>query len=114
MSKHTTQKTICIEHNPDLCPVVKSAEILGDVWVLLLLRDLEKGEKRYSDLLNSIHGITTATCSKRLKMLEQNDIVHRSVIHTTPVQIRYSLTEKGRDTKKIIDSLRFFGKKHLI
>ncbi|MBV6646543.1 MAG: winged helix-turn-helix transcriptional regulator, partial [Cyclobacteriaceae bacterium] len=56
--------------------------------------------------------ITPRMLSKELKHLQENFLVSRKVIESTPVQIEYSLTDHGRSLKPIICSLRDWGEKH--
>jgi DNA-binding HxlR family transcriptional regulator len=98
----------------ELCPVIEASNLLGDSVILLIIKDLENGEKRYNELLSKLKGVSPSTLSKRLKLLEENKIIIREVVDSTPVKITYSLSEKGLDSCKVIDALRSFGKKHLV
>ena len=98
----------------ELCPAIEAIKLLGDATTLLIIKDLESGEKRYNELLSKLAGVSTSTLSKRLKVLEANGLITRKVIDSTPVKIIYSLSDKGIDSCKVVDSLRSFGKKHLL
>jgi DNA-binding HxlR family transcriptional regulator len=98
----------------ELCPVIEAANLFGDSVVLLIIKELENGEKRYKELLLTLRGVSSSTLSKRLKLLEEKNIIIRSVIDSTPVKITYNLSQKGLDTSEIVNSLRNFGKKHLV
>ena len=52
-------------------------------------------QTRFSQFLDSIEGISTKTLSIRLHEMEKEGLITRVVIATKPVQIEYSLTEKG-------------------
>ena len=41
----------------------------------------------------------------------QQKAINRKVIATVPVTVEYSLTDKGRDLKKIITSMYLWGEK---
>ena len=98
----------------ELCPVIEATNLFGDSVVLLIIKELEMGEKRYNELLQALSGVSSSTLAKRLKLLEEKNIIIRTVITTTPIKIIYELSEKGQDTKEIINSLRKFGQKYLI
>ncbi|MBA3275086.1 MAG: helix-turn-helix transcriptional regulator, partial [Chloroflexia bacterium] len=43
------------------CPVARTAELIGNKWTPLIIRDLVKGEKRFSELERSLRGISPKT-----------------------------------------------------
>ncbi|OAN95286.1 hypothetical protein A8B84_18625 [Marinobacter sp. EhC06] len=90
------------------CSVAGALEIVGDRWILLLLRDLGLGLKRYDDFRKSC-GIPTTTLSKRLQVLEEQGVVERSRYSDRPPRYEYHLTEKGRDLWKVTTALREWG-----
>ena len=80
-----------------LCPVVEDAfTLLGKKWTGLIIHVLGAGSRRFSDLLREITQLSPRILTQRLKELESAGIVEREVIPSTPVQVEYSLTEKGR------------------
>lgn len=52
------------------CGLARAAEVLGQRWTMLILRDLLVGPRRYSDLLAGLPGIATNVLAARLKELE--------------------------------------------
>ncbi|MEH6650900.1 MAG: helix-turn-helix domain-containing protein [Motiliproteus sp.] len=59
------------------CPVAKVAEVLGERWMMLILRELFLGSHRYSELQRGLSRISPSLLTKRLKQLEQAGIVVR-------------------------------------
>jgi len=57
--------------------------------------------------------ISTKSLSYALKNLNQNGVITRTVHPTTPVQIEYSLTEKGRDFEQVFVAMCEWGVKRL-
>jgi DNA-binding HxlR family transcriptional regulator len=55
-----------------------------------------EGPRRYSDLRVAVPDISDRMLTERLKELEAEGIVARSVSADTPVRVEYRLTEKGR------------------
>src|SRR5262245_46697090 len=53
------------------CPVARTAQIMGNKWTPLIVRDLAAGQRRFSELERSLHGISPKTLSERLKRLEE-------------------------------------------
>jgi DNA-binding HxlR family transcriptional regulator len=91
------------------CPVARTAQIMGNKWTPLIVRDLAAGHLRFSELERSLHGISPKTLSERLKRLEEADIVERACFAEVPPRVEYSLTEKGFALLPVIESMREFG-----
>jgi DNA-binding HxlR family transcriptional regulator len=91
------------------CPVARTAEIIGNKWTPLIVRDLARGERRFSELERSLHGISPKTLSERLKRLEEADVVDRRCFAEVPPRVEYSLTAKGYALLPVIESMRAFG-----
>jgi DNA-binding HxlR family transcriptional regulator len=82
---------------PAFCSVYTEAvELIGRRWTGAIVRALNNGVERFSDLADTIEGISFKMLSERLKELEDTGIVARIVTPGRPVQISYSLTEKGK------------------
>jgi DNA-binding HxlR family transcriptional regulator len=84
-------------NSPAYCSVFTAAvELIGRRWTGAIVRALNNGVERFSDLACTIEGISYKMLSERLKELEDAGIVDRVVTAGRPVQIAYKLTEKGR------------------
>ena len=69
------------------CPIDFSFKILGQKFMILILRDLILfGKKRFSNLLESVEGINQKTLSIRLKELENGGIIKRKIYSENPVR----------------------------
>ncbi|MGB3304856.1 MAG: helix-turn-helix domain-containing protein [Thermomicrobiales bacterium] len=95
------------------CPVARTADIIGNKWTPLIVRDLASGQKRFSELERSLHGISPKTLSERLKRLEEATVVDRHCYAEVPPRVEYTLTEKGYALLPVIDSMREFGARWL-
>ncbi len=93
------------------CPIEKTLGMIGKKWVILILRDLLGGTRRFSDLLQSLNGISPKTLSERLKDLEEDGLITRKAYPEIPPRVEYSLTEKGRSLNKILEAMIDWGKK---
>ena len=96
-----------------VCPIARTAEIIGGKWTLLIIRDLASGVKRFNQLERSLHGISPKTLSGRLRSLEEEGIIIRQTFAEVPPRVEYSLTTKGRDLSIVIESMRSYGKRWL-
>lgn len=91
------------------CPVAKTAEIIGNKWTPLIVRDLADGHKRFSELERSLEGISPKTLSERLKRLEDASVINRQCFAEVPPRVEYRLTDKGHALLPVIDQMREFG-----
>jgi DNA-binding HxlR family transcriptional regulator len=80
----------------------RTVELIGRRWTGAILRALFSGVSRFSDLCGTVPGLSDRMLAERLKELEVEGIVQRTVIPDTPVRVEYSLTEKGRELEAVI------------
>lgn len=95
------------------CPVARTAELIGNKWTPLILRDLAVGEKRFSQLERSLVGISPKTLSERLKKLEEANVLTRTCYPEVPPRVEYMLTDKGHALIPVIETMRAFGRNWL-
>lgn len=62
------------------CPIAKAAEILGERWTILILREILMGGRRFNTLQRGLGDISPALLTKRLKQLEEQNMVIRRKI----------------------------------
>lgn len=94
------------------CPVEYTASIISNKWKVLILRDLIDGTKRYNELNRSVVGISAKVLTQNLKDLESDGIITRKVYPVVPPKVEYSLTEKGKELKSVLDMMKEFGLKY--
>jgi DNA-binding HxlR family transcriptional regulator len=73
-----------------------AVELIGRRWSGAVIHLLLKAPSRYAELRSAIPDITDRMLSERLRELEEEGIVARTVIPDTPVRVEYALTPKGR------------------
>ena len=94
------------------CPIRTSLGILGKKWAMLLLRDIGiLGVDRFNRLLDSIPGLTPRVLSMRLKELEKEGFIRCAEKGKSPMIVRWTITEKGRDVMPILLQFTAFGSK---
>jgi DNA-binding HxlR family transcriptional regulator len=80
-----------------LCPRYHHAvELLGRRWAGAIVRILLSGSARYNELRAAIPDINDRMLAERLRELEGEGIVLRTVLPEAPVRVEYALTDKGR------------------
>lgn len=93
--------------------MAQAAAILGDLWTILIVRDLIAGPKRFGDLSTSLDGISSRTLTKKLKGLEEQDIIERNTFNEYPPRVEYRVTKKGKKLGDITEAMRKYGEKWL-
>jgi len=83
----------------------RAADILGRRWNPQVIRVLLFGPARFGEIRERVPGISDNLLSERLKQLEAEGIVTRTVHGGRPVLIEYGLTESGLGLGKAIDAL---------
>lgn len=96
----------------ELCPVRRGLDVLGDPWVLLIIRDVLHGRHRFTDMRANL-GISDAVLSRRL-----DEMVAAGLLRREPYQDggrsrdEYHATEAGADLLPILQMLALWGEKH--
>jgi len=88
-----------------------SVELVGKRWSSAILLAISQGATRFSEITASVSGLSDRLLAQRAKELEQSGLIHREVIATTPVQVRYSLTEQGADLLQALQPIARWGER---
>lgn len=92
------------------CSVQRTLDLVGEKWVLLILRDAVNGVRRFDDFHRHI-GLSEAVLSDRLRKLTSAGIL-KTVPYREPgsrSRNEYHLTRKGWDLWPVIVALRQWG-----
>jgi DNA-binding HxlR family transcriptional regulator len=88
------------------CPRYHHAvELIGRRWSGAVLRALLFGRTGYSELRDTVPGLSDTMLATRLRELEHEGIVERTVDHGPPTRTHYLLTPKGRSLEAVICAL---------
>lgn len=90
----------------------RAAELVGKRWTPQVLRALESGAERFSEIREAVPAISDHVLSQRLKELEAAGIVARTVTPSIPVAIAYRLTERGEDLAKVMAELAAWAERY--
>jgi DNA-binding HxlR family transcriptional regulator len=81
-----------------ICPKFHRAiELVGSRWTGAVLQVLMAGPSRFSTLRSAVGDISDRMLSERLRELEREAIVSRTVLPDPPIRVEYALTDKGRE-----------------
>ena len=77
------------------CPSTLSPLRIGDKWAGMIIRCLELGPRRFSELRVPLRGITAKSLTQSLRMLERDGLVARTAYSGRPRRVEYELTAIG-------------------
>ena len=90
--------------NPN-CSVYDVMHIIGGKWKIDIIYHLGESTLRFGELKKSLIPITQQMLSKQLKELENDNIVNRKVYSVIPPKVEYSLTDTGKSSNPVIQSI---------
>ena len=101
------------EPKKEIMAVHDTMDVLNGKWKISIISSIcYHNQRRFSDILNDVSGISNKMLSKELKEMEANKLIKRTVLDTQPVTVHYTLTEYGLTLKAIINTLADWGMKH--
>ena len=92
------------------CAVARSLDVVGDRWVLLIVRELLlRGSCRYTDLRDGLPGVATNLLADRLRDLEDAGVVRRIDAPPPIATTLYELTPRGSELAPVLHALGTWG-----
>jgi DNA-binding HxlR family transcriptional regulator len=91
------------------CPVAHALDLVGERWSLLLVRELQHGPLRYSDLHDRLPRCSTNVLATRLRELEAADVVTRRRLPPPAASTVYELTATGETLRPVLAALAQWG-----
>ncbi|MBA2505056.1 MAG: helix-turn-helix transcriptional regulator [Thermoleophilaceae bacterium] len=89
-----------------------AAEVIGDRWRILVLREAFYGVRRYGEMARNL-GIARNVLAARLKVLVADGLLEKRRYRTDPDWYEYVLTDAGRDLYGAIVALLRWGDVHM-
>jgi len=78
------------------CGLARGLDLIGERWVLLIVRELLNGPRRYGELADGLPGIATNLLAERLRTMQANGLVERTD------DDRYQLTALGQGLRDVV------------
>ena len=94
------------------CPLARALDVVGERWTLLVLRELQLGPRRYTDLLDGLPGVGTNILAARLADLQAAQLIAKRTLPPPTAVTVYELTEAGRALVPSIRALSEWGEQH--
>src|ERR1051326_6866806 len=90
------------EHRKEMKAIQDSMDVLSGKWKISIISSIcYYNQRRFSDILNDVNGISNKMLSKELKEMEVNRLIKRTVQDTQPISVHYQLTDYGLTLKTI-------------
>lgn len=91
-----------------ICPVDRTLNLINKKWSIQIIRDMFFGKKHFKEFKEDKPKLSNKVLSGCLKELEENGLIEKKVLNTTPVTTEYYLTEYGKSMNKIVYELAMF------
>lgn len=112
MRKETSTNALNEKQINDSCGMAYSLGVIGGRWKPAILCRLSHQTMRYSDLKNSIEGISERMLVAQLRELETDLVVKRTVYAVVPPRVEYELTELGETMRPMLRAISDWGNMH--
>lgn len=99
---------------PQFCAIARAAELVGERWTILVLRELFFGPRRFADLRRGLSDVSPSVLSARLGSLEAAGIIEKSELPAPAASVVYQLTERGRAFGPVLMELGRWGAAFLL
>lgn len=105
-----TMAELCTSQDPDLFRSLLSR--VGDKWTLLVIGVLGDERQRFTELSETIPGISRRMLTVTLRALERDGLVTRTVYAEVPPRVEYELTALGRSLQSVVLTLGDWVSEH--
>ena len=90
------------------CSIAATVGVVGDRWSLLILRQVFRGDRRFSEFASEL-GIAKNLLSSRLRRLVEAGVLEKVPYQEHPVRHEYRLTSKGAELSGALIALMHWG-----
>lgn len=90
------------------CTVARGAEVFGERWTPLVVRELLCGSTRFGDIRRGVPRMSASLLTQRLRKLEEIGVVER-VVGAGGGPAEYHLTRAGEELRPIVMALGHWG-----
>lgn len=86
--------------------------VLAGKWTTLIVRELMCGQMRFGELREALGGPSAKTLTDRLRALEYDGVLTRTLYPEIPPRVEYELTERGRELWQVLSAMYEWGRAH--
>ncbi|MGW0515862.1 winged helix-turn-helix transcriptional regulator [Crossiella sp. NPDC003009] len=101
------EQGVCGQAQPGA--VERALGVLTGKWTTLLVRELMCGPLRFGELRTALGSPSAKTLTDRLRALEYEGVLTRTLYPEIPPRVEYELTERGRALWPVLVALHDWG-----
>jgi len=91
------------------CALNELIYLLSKRWMTEVLFSIEDGNNRFTSLKEDLEHISDHILADRLKLLEQQGLIHKAYLPGVPPRTEYELSEKGMELSSLLEGLCNFA-----
>ena len=84
------------------CPVEVTLSLISSRWVVLILRELIYGTRRFGQIRKALGGVSTKVLTQNLRTMEENGLLTRETFAEVPPRVEYTLTALGQSLRPVL------------
>jgi DNA-binding HxlR family transcriptional regulator len=105
--------TVLARRDDTTCRVRDVLDRVGSKWALTVIHELGPGKRRFTQIKNSVPGISQRMLTETLRGLERDGLVERTVHPVVPPRVDYELTPLGQTLLETVRSLLDWALDHI-
>ena len=94
------------------CAIERGMRVIGGKWKGSILWHLRDGPVRFGVLSRQLGGASRKMVSQRLKEMEAQGLITRTVVTERPLAVLYEMTDFGRSSLRVLEELRSWAEEH--
>lgn len=91
------------------CPVATTVRLIGNKWKILIIRNLLDSPQRFTQILETVPGISKKVLTDNLRELESDGLILREAFAEMPPRVVYSLSALGLSLRPVLDAMAAWG-----
>lgn len=95
------------------CPLEAVMDLLAGKWRALIIWHLIKENLRFSEIQRIVPGISKKVLSEHLRVMEQNELIERTVFPEVPPRVEYNITSKGKTLFEPLNYLENWARENM-
>lgn len=108
----TNRRPLPADMFDELCPSSLLPFRFGDKWAALVIRCLEDGPRRFSELRVPLHRVTPKVLTQSLRGLERGGLISRTASPGAQPRVEYALTPLGRSLLEPLEAACAWADEH--
>lgn len=104
VGEHDSSSQVCTKFH-------HAVELIGRRWSGAIISSMISGPRCFNEFLAAVPGLSDRLLTERLRELESEGLVRRTVITGPPIRVSYELTASGKDLEPAIEALSHWAEK---